>query len=358
MTRKDYLLAQKQKGRHVLGVFPGQYPREILWSMNVVPAEIWDPPVEIRAANAHLQPRICSVVKLGLELILQGKCDWLDGFLFPHTCDSIQNVASVINDCLGKDKPCYFFYNPKEPYRDSTRDFYMNELAHLIGSLGRKFGKPDEDRLGFFVRKGKQVQDLFCELYDMRARGELGTTNEEFYRVARLSEYMFPEDLIRELEVCIERNRGAVQKDLMPVIISGILPNPHEILTILDDLKVRVAQDDFLMGSRRLGDRSGDQQDPIAQLAGKHFSTPPCSTKGSSIAQRKEYILHLIRGTGARGVIFNMVKFCEPEWFDIPNLQAELRSEGIPTLVMDTELNQALSGQIKTRLEAFVEMIS
>jgi benzoyl-CoA reductase/2-hydroxyglutaryl-CoA dehydratase subunit BcrC/BadD/HgdB len=358
MTRKDYLLAQKQKGRNILGVFPGQYPREILWSMNVVPAEIWDPPLEIRAANAHLQPRICSVVRLGLELILQGKCDWLDGFLFPHTCDSIQNVASVINDFLDKDKPCYFFYNPKEPYGGATRDYYMDELANLIGSLGRQFAKPDEDKLGFFVRKGQQVQDLFREFYDMRARGELGITNEEFYRVARLREYLFPEDLIHELEVCMDRNRGTVQEDLTPVILSGILPNPHEILTILDDLKVRVVQDDFLIGSRRLSAGSSDQEDPLAQLAGNHFSTPPCSTKGSSIAQRKEYILRLIRGTGARGVIFNMVKFCEPEWFDIPNLQDELRNEGIPTLVMDTELNQALSGQIKTRVEAFVEMIS
>ena len=41
--------------------------------MNILPVEIWDPCLGVSLANAHLQPYICSVVKLGLELIPQGK---------------------------------------------------------------------------------------------------------------------------------------------------------------------------------------------------------------------------------------------------------------------------------------------
>lgn len=99
--------------------------------MNVVPVEIWDPPLKVSHANAHVQPYICSVVKLGLELILQGKCDDLDGFLFPHTCDSIQNLASIVYNYLGMEKPCYFFYHPKAPYRDSSRLYYLEQGISL-----------------------------------------------------------------------------------------------------------------------------------------------------------------------------------------------------------------------------------
>jgi len=52
------------------------------------------------------------------------------------------------------------------------------------------------------------------------------------------------------------------------------------------------------------------------------------------------------------------VKFCEPELFDIPQLVERLKSKGVATLVMDMELNQGVSGQMRTRVEAFVEMIS
>jgi len=67
MTRKEYLMRQKEeKGRKLFGIFPAYYPKEILWAMNVLPVEVWDPPLEVNHANAHLQPYICSVVKLGL----------------------------------------------------------------------------------------------------------------------------------------------------------------------------------------------------------------------------------------------------------------------------------------------------
>jgi benzoyl-CoA reductase/2-hydroxyglutaryl-CoA dehydratase subunit BcrC/BadD/HgdB len=51
------------------------------------------------------------------------------------------------------------------------------------------------------------------------------------------------------------------------------------------------------------------------------------------------------------------VKFCEPELFDIPQLVEELKKRDVVTLIIDTELHQGLSGQLRTRVEALVEMI-
>jgi len=357
MTRREYLIKQKEMGRHLFGVFPAQYPKEILWAMNIVPAEIWDPPLEMTEANAHLQPTICSVVKLGLELILQGKCDILDGFLFPHTCDSIQNLASVIKDYMKTEKPCYFFYHPKAPYGTAGRDFYCNHLKELVRSLEKQFGPLNPDTLKQRIHQGQKISALLTELYDLRAKGELNITNEEFYRVVRHGEYLFPDDFIPELEAFLSQNKGQGMKGQAPVILSGVLPNPPEILTLLDDLGVNVAHDDFLIGSRRLLVPANDLDDPFENLTESYFAMPPCSTKGSSIGERAEYLFRLVDATDAKGVIFNVVKFCEPEWFDIPNLKEELKKRDISALALDTELNQGLSGQMVTRVEAFVEMI-
>ena len=357
MNRKEYLLEQKQKGRHVLGVFPAQYPREILWAMNVVPAEIWDPPEEITAASGHLQPTICSVVRSGMELVLKGTCEFVDGFLFPHTCDSIQNMASIIHDYIKPRKPCYFFYHPKNPYGRAAKDFYVGELKNLIHSLERQFGPMDPNALAQYIRQGERISSLFGKIYELMAQGELDAGNEEVYNQIRRGEYLFPDDLIPELERFVSENRGKARKKLTPVILSGVLPNPPEILTLLDTLGVRVAHDDLLIGSRRLLVPPSDRRDPLQQLADSYFKMPPCSTRGSSIAKRREYLFRLIDKTGAKGVLFNVVKFCEPEWFDVPNLMEELKTRGIPSLVLDTEVNQGLSGQMKTRIEAFVEMV-
>lgn len=357
MNRKEYLLEQKQKGRHVFGVFPAQYPKELLWAMDVVPAEIWDPPGEVTAASGHLQPYICSVVRSGMELVLNGTCDFVDGFLFPHTCDSIQNMASVIHDYIKPDKPCYFFYHPKNPYGEAAKDYYIEELKNLIHLLERQFGPLNPDALRKRIQQGHRISSLFGEIYELMAQGELDVGNEEAYNQIRRGEYLFPDDLIPELEGFVSKNKGKARKKLTPVILSGVLPNPKEVLTLLDTLGVRVAYDDLLIGSRRLLVPMINRKDPLIQLGESYFQMPPCSTRGSSIAKRREYLFRLIDTTGAKGVLFNVVKFCEPEWFDVPNLVKEIKTKGIPSLVLDTEVNQGLSGQMRTRIEAFVEMV-
>ena len=357
-SRRAYLRQQKENhGRHIFGVFPAHYPREILWAMNALPVEIWDPPLEVGLASAHLQPYICPIVKLGLELILQGKCNDLDGFLFPHTCDSIQNLASIVYHYLGLDKPCYFFYHPKAPYGDSSRIYYLEQLRGLASRLEKQLGPLDTSELKKRVEQGRKLGALLRELYELRVKGELSASSAQFYRVVRLVEYLHPDDFVPLVQEFLVDSKGRAD-DGPAVIMSGILPNPQGILTLLDDLKVRVADDDLLCCGRRLLVPPGHAEDPFEALTENYFAMPPCTTKDSPLGTRRDYLFEKIRVSGAKGVIFYMVKFCEPELFDIPQLVEELKREGIATLVIDSELNQGLSGQLATRVEAFVEMIS
>jgi benzoyl-CoA reductase/2-hydroxyglutaryl-CoA dehydratase subunit BcrC/BadD/HgdB len=356
--RKVYLQEQKAlHGRHLFGVFPAQYPKEILWAMNALPVEIWDPPIEVSHANAHLQPYICSVVRLGLELVLQGHGDILDGFLFPHTCDSIQNLASIVYDYLGLEKRCYFFYHPKAPYRESSRIYYVQELKNLAERLGEQLGPLDLSELKRCVNQGQQIASIVRELYTMRSESKLQASNAEFYSVIRQGEYLHPEDFIPLLEAFLAASRGRAEEG-PAVILSGVLPNPTEILSLLDQLGVRVAEDDLLACSRRLLVSYGNASDPYESLAEAYFAMPPCTTKDSPLEERVGYVLEKAKRSGAKGVIFTMVKFCEPELFDVPQLVDALKARGLATLVMDTELNQGMSGQMRTRVEAFVEMMT
>jgi benzoyl-CoA reductase/2-hydroxyglutaryl-CoA dehydratase subunit BcrC/BadD/HgdB len=356
-SRKDYIRQQKARhGRRVFGVFPAQYPKEILWAWNILPVEIWDPPLEAVQANAHLQPYICSVVRSGLELVLQGDCGDLDGFLFPHTCDSIQNLASIVNDYLGVEKPCCFFYHPKAPYRPSSRLYYLEQLRGLASFIEERWGPVDSDALEHRVKQGQQLTSLIREAYDSRAEGRLRATNEEFYRVIRQGEFLHPDDFVPLLHQFLEISRGGSRSG-PAVILSGVLPNPPEVLRHLDDLGVAVADDDLLNCGRRLVVPPVVSEGPFDALADSYFLMPPCTTRGSSIQERLDYLLEKVGRTGARGVIFWTVKFCEPELFDVPQLVEALKRRGLATLVLDTEINQGLSGQVGTRLEAFVEMI-
>jgi benzoyl-CoA reductase/2-hydroxyglutaryl-CoA dehydratase subunit BcrC/BadD/HgdB len=356
-SRKAYLLEQQRNHkRQLFGVFPSQYPREILWALNILPVEIWDPPLDIRHADAHLQPHICSIVKYGLELIIQGQGEVLDGFLFPHTCDSIQNMASIVNDYLGIQKPCYFFYHPKAPYTEASRTYYKDQLLHLISRIEKQVGPMDPSALSMAMSKGSEMMSLFHDLYRLRAQGELNVSNEQFYQFVRQVEYRHPDDFIPLLREYIHEYKG--ERGEGPVVVlSGVLPNPVEILTILDHANVRIGHDDLLCCSRRLTAPVAHEGDPFEILSKQYFDMPPCTTKASSVSERLDRLMTMIEQCRAKGVIFSMIRFCEPELFDLPPLLDAFKSKGIATLVIDTEINQGISGPLRTRLEAFVELL-
>jgi len=358
MTRKKYVTEQKEgKGRGLLGVFPAQYPKEILWALNVLPVEIWDPPLKISASLAHLPPNTCSIVKHGLELVLQGQGEILDGYLFPHTCDTLQNVASLIGHLLSSDKPCYFFHHPREPHQRSSRAYYLAQLRSLAAAMESQFGTLKRDELKARIEQGRRISKLMHELYDLRASGALRANNAEFYRLIRCGEYLFPDDYIPELESFLTERRHAGGQKQPAIILSGVVPNPTGILDLLDERKIRVSHDDFINGSRRLlpADPPQDLKDPFEQLIAKYFSLPPCSTKAASVASRRDYLLRLAQDTGAQGIIFYILKYCENEWFDVPILVTELQRQGLPCLVLESEISQRFPAQSGTRVEAFIE---
>ena len=212
MTRSAYLRRQKEMGRRLFGVFPAQYPREIFWAMNAIPVEIWDPPLETVNANAHLQPYICSVVRSGLELILQGKARMLDGFLFPHTCDSIQNLASIVNDYLGLEIPCCFFYHPKAPFGKGSRDYYLSQLKSLTGELEKLFEPVDPHELKRRVGQGMDMQKRLADAYELRRMGALAVSNTSFYRNVRLAEYLHPDDFVSGFETFWRFQKVRIQR--------------------------------------------------------------------------------------------------------------------------------------------------
>ncbi len=84
---------------------------------------------------------------------------------------------------------------------------------------------------------------------------------------------------------------------------------------------------------------------------------PPDSTRGSSIQARLKHLIQLAQQSDAKGVLFYDIKFCEPELFYLPSLRRGLQDAGFPSTVIEVDLGDPLSEPVRTRLEAFLEML-
>jgi benzoyl-CoA reductase/2-hydroxyglutaryl-CoA dehydratase subunit BcrC/BadD/HgdB len=335
------------------------YPKPLLTAMNICVAEVWGPPGQTHDAEmGRIQTYVCPIVRNALAFLAGGGAELVDGLLFPHTCDSIQGLATVLPDLGGWTKPVVHFIHPRGPRRESTVAYLNKEFRSFATDLEAFTGKSlDPARLGWALDLHKQIDLLTAKLLSRRAYLDLDDLT--FYQALRKGEYLWPEDYLEELKGLEARLSDKVVQKGVPLMITGIVPEPMSLFENLSEAGAYIAADDYAaIGRRVLAYPDTLPNDPFEALVESYFTAPPCSTRALTINLRRDYLSGLLKSSGAKGVIIHNIKFCEPELYDIPLLKKRFAELNIPVLYMESELEPELSGQSVTRLEAFVEMAS
>ena len=358
--RIETIRAHKARGGRVAAVLPIHYPHALFRAFDILPVEVWGPPqVDATRGSAHLQPYVCSIVRNALAYLLSGGLDLADLIVVPHTCDSLQGFASILIDFIHPAQPVLPIYLPRGR-RESDVDFLADEFKSLYRQLAEITGRaPSDAELMECIRREEAADARLADLDHCRA----ALPQKDFYRLVRSREYLPAETFIEIVErvgassTPLRSAQDASPLQKIPILLSGIVPEPMAIFDALDRMNAVVVADDFASCGRRLYP-PGKSDDPCARMAERILASPPDSTRDDAIQDRLQHLLRLTKESGAKGIVFYDVKFCEPELFYLPALRQGLQDAGIPSLAVEVDLNDPLSQQVLTRLEAFVEIIA
>ncbi len=360
MTRTDYILRQRaEHGRRAVAVLPIHYPKELLTALDLLAIEVWGPPGPPRGeAAGRIQAYVCAVVRNALAFLASGGADAVDAVLFPHTCDSIQQLATLVTDLGGWRKPALTFLHPRSLDRPSARRFLENELRALAAKLAAVAGRRlDPERLAGAIRLHRAIDACRAALLDGRAT--LPLDDAALYALLRRGEWLWPEEHLAELREAVARLGTGSRPPGTPVLVTGYVPEPAGMLAALDAAGLWIAADDYAaVGRRVVREADSEIEDPWRALADRYAAAPPCPTRSADQAPRLRHLEALLDRSGARGVIIHTVKFCEPELFDVPAIRQTFASRGVPVLQLEGELERELPGQVVTRIEAFAELLS
>jgi benzoyl-CoA reductase/2-hydroxyglutaryl-CoA dehydratase subunit BcrC/BadD/HgdB len=142
------------------------------------------------------------------------------------------------------------------------------------------------------------------------------------------------------------------------MIVGGELDNP-EYVRVIEGQGGLVVTDALCFGSRMIW-RDVDQSisDPLTALAQYYVADrPPCARMYTKYDQRVEYIKNMIRDFNVNGVIFVRLTFCELWGFEQYSLTNDFKQLNIPLLCMDREYTLSGVGQLRTRVQAFLETL-
>jgi benzoyl-CoA reductase/2-hydroxyglutaryl-CoA dehydratase subunit BcrC/BadD/HgdB len=310
--------------------------------------------VDASYKTTHLQPYVCSIVQNALSFLQAGGLDAVDLIVVPHACDTLQGLGSILIDFVAPRQPVLPIYIPRGE-RESDVSFLADEFRALSRRLEEITGRaPSEAELGASIRREEKADALLGELHRQRKR--LPLADSAFYRLIRSREYL-PAESFAELAQTATEHAAETTRDGAPILLSGIVPEPMGVLDALAEIGGIVVADDMACCGRRLYP-PGASDEPFHRMAERILHAPPDSTRGSPVQERLDHLLRLAKESGARGVVFYNVKFCEPELFYIPDLRRGLQNAGIPSAVIEVDIGDPLSHQVITRLEAFMEMIA
>ena len=352
---------KERTGGKVVGTFCSYAPEEIVLAGGALAVRIFGSGGSLTLADAHLQAYSCSLVRGALADAKAGRLDFLDGVVFPHTCDSIQRLSDIWRMNLDTGFHADVIL-PVKLNTDSARDYLTAVCRRFKTDLQAQLGVTITDAdLETAIGTYNRIRGDLETVYRLR-RDRPGVINgSDLHAVVRAAMVMDRgaladklQALVRQLEAKTVVGSTSEPKRL---ILSGGLCNMPDIYPMLEAAGGAVVWDDLCTGSRYVTGRIDTGEEPIAAIARRYAERAVCPAKHAGLHNRAEALIRRVEETRADGVVFLLLKFCDPHQFDYPYLKTALDEAGIPSLYFEIEEQMPSEGQIRTRCEAFIEML-
>ncbi|MBI4965578.1 MAG: 2-hydroxyacyl-CoA dehydratase [Desulfomonile tiedjei] len=357
VSQKDKRLTDlSSRGHKILGYFCTYTPIELIHASGFVPVRVQGGGGATTKADTLTPSFICPYMRQALEKALTGQYDFLSGVVQAYTCDVACGLAKIWQENISGE----IFHTIPFPYNDSegSRAFFQSAIEELKFRMEEIGGEFTEKALDDSLELYREIRSMVMDLYRLRYRGKLPLSAGEFLMVIQSGFVTPPEDYRRMLEELIAGLRKTEASDAggVPVLVSGSLVEEPGVLELLEECGGKVVADDLCTGLRHFDPPAGQGLTAIERLIDRYINRFPCPAR-SRAEKRAPLILRLIRDSQAKGVVFLFQKYCTPHLADHPMLAEELKRHGIPSVAIEMEEAGMGEGQVRTRLEAFFEML-
>ena len=358
-------LEYKDIGSHLpedrisIGFFCPYVPEEMLHAARAFPLRLMGPPIKMSRAQAHLPPNCCHLAKSSLESLLQGELDFLKGIIFSHTCDVMQGLSDIF--AFQKRIPLLFnLMMPTNLNSERSIPYLKEEIGRFKDFLQKNVGEVSRQSLASSIQLFNQVRGKVQRLYQLRQKGPGLISGSDFAHIIRAGYQMDRNQYLALLNGLLsELPQGDKETNaLVPVYLIGNMIHSPSYFTMIEEAGASVVYDNLCSGARFLRLMTREDIDPIDALAERYLSSYWCPTKHGGAMGHLETLIQEVEGTGAKGVIFLFYKYCELHYFDYPDLKRAFEAKSIPSLLLEVDDPATSQGQLKIRIQAFVEMLN
>lgn len=353
----------KKNGGKVVGYLYTSIPTELITAVDIFPAMVTgNPNINTEAGDRYMEDFFCPFVRSVHNQLVMGEYDFMDLVIFPHGNDSITR--------------CYFYLCTEKSYHPELEipPLYMFDILHTRKYIANRY---TQDRIKALKDKmetlsGKEItkeslryafsvhnenRALLRKVAELRRAEPPIISGVDALQIIGASFFMRKEEHNRLLKEFIDEASGLPQQGGVRIYVSGTILDNTQLYELIESCGATVVAEDICTGNRYSENDIDLSLEPLEALTDKYHAKS-YDGRMNPLDEFVDYITIGAKKAKAQGVIFNYLKWDDSHGWHYPSQREALNRMGIPSLALDMQDYKIDNHeQLRTRIEAFVEMI-
>ena len=360
----------KDKGEKICGAFCQYTPSEIIYAAGLYQVALCGrSPDPIKTAETRLPANLCPLIKASYGHALEESCPYAyfsDVVVGETTCDGKKKMYEL----LGELKPMQVIHLPNVPDYERSLEMWTEEIRAFAKGLEEKFNVTiTDDMLNESIEWCNKERIQAARIYELGKYDPPAITGTKMNDIMEGEQYMFDREAkynkINEILDQCEKNwhDGIYPYEPDPnrprLIVSGggYGGVSAKTINVMEELGGAIVCYEGCCGissRRRLVDEDRSR-DPYVRIAEKYIEVP-CAVVSPNY-RRMDQVRETIKEWHADGYVSITLHSCNPFAIETENIRRVCEEMDIPLLHIETDFYPGDAGQIRTRIEAFLEMI-
>jgi len=367
--RVKELMDHKATGGKVFGTFCVYVPDEVIIAAGGIAVGLCGgADFSVPTAEQILPRNLCALIKSAVGFNIGNVCPYFqaaDLIVGETTCDGKKKTWEILDEYV----PTYVMDLPNSRTA-ADRELWIGELKRFVDKVQATTGNTVTPQgLAEATSLINRKRAALDRLFELRRARPAPISGLDALLAVQISFYDDParftlktNELCDELEARVKSGEGAAPARAKRILYAGTpMPIPFwTIPALIEGAGAVVVAEESCTGSRLLAGGQtaipGDGIDSqLAAIADRQLQTNcACFTPNDA---RIDDILRMVHEYDADGVIHFSLSFCQPYNLEAVRVQKALQQAGVPVLLLEGDYSEAQTGQLKTRIEAFVETL-
>jgi benzoyl-CoA reductase/2-hydroxyglutaryl-CoA dehydratase subunit BcrC/BadD/HgdB len=356
----------RRQGVKLIGHLPGDYlPEELIYAAGAIPVGLLrGGSSEPIAASMAYVPRFLDTFcrsQIGHRMTGDDPLyQMIDLLVVPVTDNNIRAVADAWN--FYTDTETFKFGVPHDKEKDAF-DYYLEGLHLLTDKLEQVTGnKIADDALREAILASNRTWQALDKLSLLRKSPRPGLDASDFLWMNHATFWGDRSTVVELLEAAHEElkdTEGPTPKARLLLIGSSLAMGDYKILELVQQAGGAVVMEEFAEGVHHYWERINPDGDPMEALADRYFRrrVPPAWSRPTS--ERVSFVRQVVQDRAIDAVVWYELLY--RDGYDIHSFYFEKMLEqemGLKMLKVVSDYDTAEIGPLRTRVEAFIEMIA